>query len=288
MLTEKQLENLKREIGHAFDVDEHGNLTLKDDLGIPPFKLIYVEGREFIMGDKEFKNAPQHKVAVSSFFISEYQVTQETYKAITGKEPSEFKGINHPIEKVSWIDAVEFCNLLNRKIGLSEICDKDYNFLDINEKKTNNIREVLGFRLPTEAEWEYAAKGAASTSSATTLATATKFAGSDNIDNVGWYNENNRYETKPVGLKFPNQLGLFDMSGNVFEWCWDWYGDDFYKNSETKNPVNIKKGSNRVLRGGSWRSNAVSCRLAMRYGNAPGLRWNDLGFRLMFALQFNL
>ena len=299
MPTKKQLENIKAQMGHAFEVDINGNLTLKPHFNIPPFKLIFVEGGEFIMGDGKMENEPKHKVEVSSFFMAEHQLTQEVYKAVTDKEPSDFTGINHPVEQVSWIDAVGFCNKLNGIIGLSDVCDKDYNFLGRDGKRTNNIADVQGFRLPTEAEWEYAARGGgagivethgrASLHAATPAPTpAFHYAGSDNLDDVGWYDDNNEYETKPVGLKFPNQLGLYDMSGNVWEWCWDWYDKDFYKNDDKKNPVNFKDGRARVLRGGSWINYAGYSRMANRYGSTPDGRWDDGGFRLLFALQFTL
>jgi formylglycine-generating enzyme required for sulfatase activity len=140
------------------------------------------------------------------------------------------------------------------------------------------------FRLPTEAEWEFAARGGKKAKK------QYKYAGSDNIDDVAWCSENNDYETKPVGLKFPNALGLYDMSGNVWEWCWDRYGEDYYekckKNGQTPNPVGPQSGSARVLRGGSWRSGAGHSRVAYRHDYAPDDRWYSRGFRLLFALQF--
>lgn len=290
MLSEKQLAYLKAQIGHAFDVDKKGNLSFKPMDGIPAFKLIYVEGGEFTMGDGKYDDDPKHDVEVSSFFMAEHQLTQEIYKEVikAEKEPSRFKGVNHPVEQVSWIDAVAFCNALNKKIGLGDICDTDYNFLNPEGKKTNNITEVVGFRLPTEAEWEYAARGGHSSPPAGKRSGGGQFeyAGSNTLDDVGWYQKNNDYETKPVGLKFPNQLGLYDMSGNVWEWCWDWYDEDFYKNPNKKNPVNIKNGSSRVLRGGSWGNTADYCRMANRYDNTPDDRWYSNGFRLLLALQF--
>jgi len=282
MITPEQLVDLKTQFGHAFDIDHKGNMTLKEHFGIPQFKMIYVEGGEFTMGDGERENEPKHKVEVSSFFMAECQLTQEIYKAVTGKEPSRFKGINHPVEQVSWIDAVNFCNILNKKLGLTKICNKDYNLLDKNGNKTNNITDVKGFRLPTEAEWEYAARGG--DPAGFKNPPGLEYAGSNFIDEVAWYSKNNGYETKPVGLKFPNTLEIYDMSGNVFEWCWDRYDEGFYKKSAGNNPVNVKTGSWRVLRGGSWDGYADNCRVARRYDAIrPDDGGSNGGFRLVFA-----
>ncbi len=288
MSTEKQIEVVSRQFDHAFELDNKGNLTLKERNGIPQFKLIYVKGGKFKMGDNS-KNWDdsiliEHEVEVSAFYIAEFPVTQEIYREldVENRTPSNFEGINHPVEQVSWIDAVNFCNLLNKKLGLTKICDKDYNFLDNIGKITDNINDVKGFRLPTEAEWEYAAKGGdlAGFENPPGL----KYSGSNNLEEVGWYNENNGYETKPVGLKFPNELEIYDMSGNVFEWCWDWYDKDFYKKNVGKNPVNLKTSSLRVLRGGSWYADADHCRVAHRINGNPDNRHYYLGFRLVFAL----
>jgi len=284
MPTEKRINDLKNQFGHAFEVDNKGNMVLKAHYGIPRFKLIYVEGGEFTMGDGKHDNEPKHKVELSSFFIAEYPVTQEIYKEVVteNKTPSRFEGINHPVERVSWVDAVNFCNLLNKKLGFEKICDKDYNFLDKNGNKTKNITDVKGFRLPTEAEWEFAARGG--DPAGFKNPPGLEYAGSNNLDEVGWYEGNNGYETKPVGLKFPNALEIYDMSGNVWEWCWDWYDDKFYEKSIGKNPVNMKTGAVRVLRGGSWFNYAVNCRVAYRYFITPDGGYDYGGFRLVFAL----
>jgi formylglycine-generating enzyme len=285
---------IKAQLGHLFDADDNGNITPKAKYKIPPFKMILVEGGKLVLGDDNVKPNPSHEVELTyNYFIGEFPVTQELYAAITGKNPSNFQGVNHPVEQVNWLEAVEFCNLLNKKLGLQPVCNEKYNFLDRQGKPTDDITKVIGFRLPTETEWEYAARGGASTGSASTgsaaaiAATDGGLSGSNHLDEVGWFSENNRYETKPVGLKFPNQLGIYDMSGNVWEWCLDWYDGDFYKKDQKLvNPVNLKKSSARVLRGGSWLNGADIGRLAYRGYGGPGASWRRDGFRLVFAFQF--
>ncbi len=286
MITDQQINKLKTQLGHAFDVDDKGNLTLKAHFDIPQFKLIYIESGEFIMGDDKSssdREKPEHKVKLNSFYMAQIVVTQQLYKAVTGENPSHFKGKNHPVEKVSWYDAVEFCDILNKKLKFSPAF---YN-IDKNKKDKNNKNESdelkwtvdynkqgKGFRLPTEAEWEYAAIGASAGS-------ANNYAGSGVLDHVGWFNKNNEYESKPVALKFPNALGLYDMSGNIREWCWDWY--DNYNKNELENPIGAKSGTSRVFRGGSWFSLAAISLTANRDYINPDGRDNNLGFRLVFV-----
>jgi len=291
--TPAEIEQIKARIGHLFDVDDNGNITPKAKFNIPDFKMIFVEGGKIELGAKNESDNPPHSVKLTyNFFMGEFPVTQELYHAISGKNPSNFQGVNHPVEQVSWLDAVEFCNLLNKKIGLKPICNEKYEFLDQQGNPTDDLTTVIGFRLPTETEWEYAARGGASTSSAAAIAAAKEYASSSYLNEVGWYDKNNKYETKPVGLKFPNNLGIYDMSGNVWEWCLDWYDDDFYKKKpKHTNPVNLVKGSVRVLRGGSWRSGswrslADNSRSAGRFSDGPDIRWINYGFRLLFAFQF--
>jgi formylglycine-generating enzyme required for sulfatase activity len=290
--TADEIQQIKENLGHIFNVDDHGNLTLKPDLKIPVFKMIFVRGGEAKMGAKDMEDNPLHDVKITyNFFLGQIPVTQELYKAITGKAPSNFQGINHPVEQVSWEDAMAFCNVLNEKIGLGPVSNENYKMLTREGKPTEDITQLSGFRLPTESEWEYAAAGGISSPSrgrpggGQKREANTGFPGSNYLDEVGWYDGNNGYETKPVGLKFPNQLGIYDMSGNVWEWCLDFYEDRFYEeNQKYTNPANLSKGSLRVLRGGTWGGYAVGCQVAIRSNGGLGLTLCNNGFRLLFTL----
>jgi formylglycine-generating enzyme required for sulfatase activity len=165
-----------------------------------------------------------------------------------GNNPSYFKGAKLPVEQVSWDDCQEFIRKLNAMTGKR-------------------------FRLPTEVEWEYAARGG-------NRSRGYKYSGSDNIGSVAWYTDNSGRETHPVGQKQANELGLYDMSGNVEEWCQDWYGENYYSSSPSQNPKGPSTGSDRVLRGGSWGDDAWRCRVSSRVKDAPGLRGSNLGLRL--------
>jgi formylglycine-generating enzyme required for sulfatase activity len=227
------------------------------------FKMLAIKGGTFQMGNNNGNahEKPVHSVTVSDFFIGETEVTQALWKAVMGvsntlSNPSEWKGDNLPVEQISWNDVQEFINKLNSLTG------KNY-------------------RLPTEAEWEYAA-GGASTGSANSANNRTKWTSTNSESSLGsyaWYSGNSNIQTHPVGTKNPNGLGLFDMSGNVWEWCSDWKGAYSY-DSQT-NPQGPATGSYRVLRGGSWYCTAARCRIASRDGNAPDSSDNDTGFRLV-------
>jgi formylglycine-generating enzyme required for sulfatase activity len=164
-----------------------------------------------------------------------------------GANPSFFKGDNLPVEKVSWDDVQDFIRKLNAQTGKR-------------------------YRLPTEAEWEFAARGG-------NRSGGYKYAGSNSLGNVAWYDDNAGNKTHPVGQKTPNELGIYDMSGNVWEWCSDWYGS--YSSGAQSNPTGASSGSYRVDRGGGWRSAAAGCRVAARGYNSPGYSYDDLGFRLV-------
>jgi formylglycine-generating enzyme required for sulfatase activity len=216
--------------------------------------IVFVQGGTFTMGctseqgdDCGSAERPVHQVTVSSFNIGKYEVTQAQWKAIMGNNPSYFKGDKLPVEQVSWNDVQEFIRRLNAATG------KQY-------------------RLPTEAEWEYAACGGDQRN-------GYKYSGGNNIGNVAWYDSNSGNATHAVGKKQANELGIYDMSGNVWEWCSDWYGA--YSASAQTNPTGPASGSDRVVRGGGKDAGASDCRLTIRYGNSHGSGDVDLGFRLV-------
>ncbi len=237
-------------------------------------KFILVEGGEFIMGspseeEGRFDNELQHKVRLNTFEIQETVVTQEMWEQVTGKNPYENKEYGSmPITNVSWFDAVEFCNKVSELAGLQACYSKNEN----GNILCNWFAD--GYRLPTEAEWEYAAKGG-------NISKGYRFSGEDNLDEVGWYYDNSGGIIHRVKGKEPNELGIYDMSGNVWEWCWDWYGSSYYSGGETTDPKGPTTGSRRVLRGGSWSSDAHYCHSAYRNYSYPSYSYTFVGFRVV-------
>jgi formylglycine-generating enzyme required for sulfatase activity len=240
--------------------------------------MVLVEGGAFQMGigyGGEEDEKPVHRVTLRSFYLGVYEVTQKEWIAIMGTNPSTFKGDALPVETVSWYEAVEFCNILSRKegytpayrgSGASIICDFNAD----------------GYRLPTEAEWEYAAKGGAGADDP-----PFEYAGGNDVDAVGWHDGNSGGTPQPVGTRLPNSLGLYDMSGNVWEWCWDRYGP-YSGASQTDpqgpagpaSPQALQAEALRTDRGGSWNHGAQFLRSANRDAYIPSYRYWLLGFRL--------
>ena len=217
------------------------------------FEMVRVEGGTFRMGatseqgsDAHSDEKPVHSVTLSSYYIGKTEVTQALWQAVMGSNPSFYKGADRPVEYVSWNDCQEFIQKLNSLTGRN-------------------------FRLPTEAEWEFACRGGNNSR-------GYKYSGSNVIDNVAWYWDNSGGKTHPVGTKAPNELGIYDMSGNVWEWCADWYAN-YTSNSQT-NPKGPQSGSRRVGRGGSWNYSARYCRSSIRVRNFPAYRYYYLGLRL--------
>jgi len=247
-----------------------------------PGELVLVEKGSFTMGDTwgdgNDDQKPAHIVELTyDFLIGTYEVTFEQYDWFceeTGrKTPSDnsWGRGTRPVINVSWNDAIAYCNWLSEKEKLPKAYDNNGNLLDKDGRVTTDPSKVVGYRLPTEAEWEYAARGG-------NKSKGYKYAGSDNVDDVAWYRDNSGSKTQEVGKRVPNELGIYDMSGNVWEWCSDLYGD--YPNPEQTNPYNSTAGSYRVIRGGSWGSDATYVRVANRSSNSPTGAFSDLGFRI--------
>lgn len=228
------------------------------------FEMVYVKGGTFTMGctseqggDCWDDEKPTHSVTLSDYYIGKLEVTQELWRAVMGDEPTynggwtdEYgKGTNYPAYRVSWNDVQKFIRKLNQKTGAN-------------------------FRLPTEAEWEYVARGG-------NKSNGYKYSGSNTLGNVAWYTDNSGSKTHPVGTKSPNELGIYDMSGNVWEWCQDWKGS--YSSGSQTNPQGPSSGSYRVLRGGSWNGSAGHCRVSYRFINSPYSRDFNPGFRLVLV-----
>lgn len=217
------------------------------------FEMIAVKGGTFDMGasseqgdDAMDVEKPVHSVTLGDYYIGKFEVTQELWLAVMENNPSHFKGKKNPVEKVSWNDCNDFIEKLNQLTGAN-------------------------FRLPTEAEWEYAARGGNESKGC-------KFSGSNNIDDVGWFKDNSCNTTHQVGEKLPNELGIYDMCGNVWEWCADWYG--YYSGDSQINPTGQSDGNQHVFRGGSCYLNTKLCRVSSRYYDFPEYKDSDYGFRL--------
>lgn len=236
--------------------------------------MIMVEGGEFDMGCTETQvncdsmEIPAHSVKVDGFYLGTTEVTQELWTQVMGNNPSSRKGDDLPVESVSWYDAVEFCNRLSELANLKKAYSGSGS--NITCDFTSN-----GYRLPTEAEWEYAARGGK-------LGENRIYSGSNDVDAVAWFNKNSQEYQQPVGQKKANELGLFDMSGNVWEWCWDISGP--YDSEEKINPKGVTTGDKRVLRGGGWYSNPQGCRVSARSGNKPERIAKSIGFRVAQSL----
>jgi formylglycine-generating enzyme required for sulfatase activity len=233
-----------------------------------PANMVRVEGGTFQMGSTngDSTEKPVHTVTVKGFYMGRTEVTQKEWQEIMGSNPSNFKGDNLPVERVSWNDAIEYCNRRSLKEGLTPAYRGSGNNITCDFNAT-------GYRLPTEAEWEYAAKGGNQDY------LSYEYAGGTSADSVAWYYNNSGSTTHPVGTKQPNSLGLYDMSGNVYEWCWDWYGN--YSSGSQTNPTGASSGPYRVFRGGSWGDGAAGVLAANRGSGTPSDRYAILGFRLV-------
>ena len=262
-----------------------------------PDSLVWVKGGTFKNTNSNYYGK---EVTVSDFYIGKYDVTQKEWTEVMGTNPSRFKGDNMPVEMVNWYDSIEYCNARSVKEGL-----RPYYIIDKQTTDPNNLpnpkfgdldkikwtvtinQEANGYRLPTEAEWEYAASGGQ-------LSRSYKYSGSDDVEEVAWYWRNsgdipltgfwnwpavqqNHNQPKPVGSKKPNELGLYDMSGNVRQWCWDWHGD---LNPHSANPKGSQSGFGRVWKGGGWMGAEFCCEPAFRGALAANGAGPDQGFRV--------
>jgi len=220
----------------------------------PKAEMVKAPEGSFIMGDKDQVDAPPHQVFVSSFLIDRYLVTQEQYQRVMGANPSRWKGERNPVEQVRWSDAVRFCNKRSQLEGFQPCYELD-------TWKCNF--DANGYRLPTEAEWEYACRAA----------TTTPYFFGDTPSKLGqyaWYDRNSGAHPRPVGQKQPNPWGLYDICGNLWEWCNDFYRVDYYQESPQKDPRGPDRGDTKVVRGGAWRFSADNCRSGYRYNENPG------------------
>ena len=240
------------------------------------FEMLFVEGITFIMGctseqgnDCYHNEKPTHSVTLTDYYMGKYQVTQKLWQAVMGTGirgqrdlghtswPLYGEGDDYPMYYINYNECEEFCAKLNKLLS-------------------DKLPEGYKFRLPTEAQWEYAARGGKKSK-------GYKYSGSDYIGEVAWYNSNSGGRTHEVGMKDKNELGIYDMSGNVWEWCQDWYDASYYSNSSSTNPKGPSSGSDRVLRGGSWRGIAQGCSVSFRSNAGPNRRFHNSGVRLVLV-----
>jgi formylglycine-generating enzyme required for sulfatase activity len=236
--------------------------------------MVHVPGGSFEMGNPDSsvgmeRERPVHTVTLSAFSIGKFEVTQGLYESVTGNNPSSIKWDTLPVENVTWYDAIEFCNKLSEMEGLQSV-------YTVNGKNVKWNRNTDGYRLPTEAEWEYAAKGGDGSPGNYT------YAGSNDADSVAWYRDNSGKTTHAVGTKAPNGLEIYDMSGNVWEWCWDCFGK--YSSGAQTNPEGASSGSHRVARSAGFAYPVRYVRSAYRSIIYPHKGYS-IGFRLVRPAQ---
>lgn len=250
------------------------NETTGYDLSISrlsDIQMILVEGGTFKMGDTfgdgNFNEKPAHDVTLTSFLISKYEVTQKQWTETIGTNSSKFWGDYLPVESVSWTDAIQFCNSRSELEGLKPC-------YTISGNQVTCDFNANGYRLPTEAEWEYAARGGKNSGNY-------KYSGSIDSKEVAWFYNNSNNITHPVGTKKANEIGIYDMSGNVWEFCWDFYSDTYYSLSPLKDPLGPSQGESRSLRGGSWTDDMVFNKVYYRSYYSQRQRGTNVGFRIV-------
>ena len=291
-------------------VVQEPEIVQEEEPFIPLIEMISIRGGSFLMGsperrDIERRENPVHEVTVRSFSMGKYEVTQGQYVEVFGESPRRFNDTNPedagpdgwmklPVEGVNWYDTLVFCNKLSIEEGLDPVysINGSVNPDDWGDPpqarraEWDEARMIIGangYRLPTEAEWEYAARGGSDSNGYT-------YAGTDSAfpDDVAWYDRNAENRSHETGKKAPNELGLHDMSGNVMEWCWDWFEESYYSNSSADNPIGLsteeirrqQRQPTRVLRGGSHGYRRDFARVAYRHFNEPQSRYLGIGFRV--------
>lgn len=254
---------------------------VNNDIPVGMVKII-AAGKTYHMGsDQGMDNEkPVHQVTFSQDFLMDAsEVTQKDYVQLMGVNPSHFKGEQLPVETVTWFDAVLYCNARSKKDSLDTV----YTYISVLGTPGNGCEDLEnlaiyldrnGYRLPTEAQWEYACRGGTTTE---------YYWGDDStdLDPYAWFTENSDSITHPVGTKLPNPFRLYDMGGNVYEWCHDWFDDNYYSNSPVNDPTGPDNGSFRSFRGGSWFLGANDCRSSFRFRIHPENALFDVGFRVV-------
>ena len=251
----------------AFEKKEKEAENVRVALSALSLRMVRIPGGSFLMGSEDGggDEKPVNTVTLSGFEMSSTEITQAQYESVIGDNPSNFKlDNNRPVERVSWKDAITFCNKLSEKVGLGPCYNLTTGECDFS---------MSGFRLPTEAEWEYACRSESGLE-------YSLGDGESALDRVGWYARNSMENTHPVGQKTQNTWGLYDTHGNVWEWCNDWYGKNAYTTNGNNNPTGPKSGSDKVLRGGSWIDGPKDCRSAKRRSYDPNDDYSDIGFRI--------
>ncbi|MFC1606981.1 SUMF1/EgtB/PvdO family nonheme iron enzyme [Candidatus Latescibacterota bacterium] len=256
--------------GKIADFESKSTFNENVRLGLSQYniQLLAIAGGNFMMGSANGggEEKPVHKITVDGFQMSMTEITQNQYNAIMGDNPSYNKEFDtNPVERVSWFEAIEFCNKLSAKLKLDPCYNTNTGAYDMSKN---------GFRLPTEAEWEFSCRSGSGTD---------YYTGDDQraMATAGWFAGNSSDKSQRVGRKTANAWGLRDMHGNVWEWCNDWYGKDYYKSAPEQNPPGPSSGSDRVIRGGSWIESAKGCRSARRKGFNPKKDYSDIGFRIV-------
>lgn len=232
---------------------------------VPKIDTIEVVGSNFIMGSRDGlkDEQPEHEVTITgNLIVSKFEINQRLFQLVMGYNPSLIKDNRLPVDSVDWSVAVDFCNKLSELYGLTPV----YKFTGNNAIWDTNAN---GWRLPTEAEWEFLCKAGSNSD----------YSGSNIVDHLGWYNMNSGLQSHPVGTKQANAFGLYDIHGNVWEWCWDWYSSEYYLNSPKTNPKGPSEGNRRVARGGSYNEGNSFARSSNRFYQKEFLP--QTGFRIV-------